>query len=123
MKLFFKINSYVNIAICILIILFFMYDILNFCIEKDTYYRVYNIGSENIYWRYQSGVNYIILQIIYVSILMAFLLLNIFYLKKNNKKILILIAFIEVAFLILIIRYYIRWASIGFDVPTDLFLI
>lgn len=100
-----------------------MYDILNFCIEKDTYYRVYNIGSENIYWRYQSGVNYIILQIIYVSILMAFLLLNIFYLKKNNKKILILIAFIEVAFLILIIRYYIRWASIGFDVPTDLFLI
>lgn len=100
-----------------------MYDIFNFCIEKDAYYNVYNIGSENTYWRYRSDVNYIISQIIYVSILMAFLLVNILYLKKCNNKLLILIAFVEISFLILIIRYYIRWASIGFDVPNNLFLI
>lgn len=103
--------------------MFFIYDIINFCIEKNTYYNVYNIGPENTYWRYQSDVNYIISQIIYVSILMAFFLLNILYLKNCNNKLLILIAFIEVSFLFLIIRYYIRWASIGFDVPTNLFLI
>ncbi len=118
MNTFLRIKSYIVFFLSVFFILLYISDIFGFYNDMETYYNVYRIGKENIQWKYRSDFNFIFSIILNVLILLIYSLLNLFYLIKKKKQILLIISLFEFVFMILIISHFLNWHISGYDIPN-----
>ncbi len=112
-----KIKSYVGIAIGLFAIVLFISDIIGYVYNPLDYERVYHIGSPGVKWRFQSGNNFIICNLILMLVALLYILLNILFLTryKSSKRLKAILLCIEVTWVLWMAYSYYEWYLLGFD--------
>jgi hypothetical protein len=119
MKIFFSIKSCIGIAIALLILIVNISEISDFQSDRETYTKVYHIGSDGVKWKYQSDRNFIINDIIHIILCSIYIVGNILFLtkSKHNNVVKYLIIFVELIIIVFFIYLIFSWIVSGFDHP------
>ena len=110
-------KSYIGIAIGILLVSVFGSDIVGYISSPLEYDRVYHIGISGVKWKYQSGSNFIIWNLILTLVALLYILLNVLFLTRYSGSMRLKVVLLCIEFIWLIwmaYSYYHKYLS-GFD--------
>lgn len=110
-------KSYIGIAFGILLVIVFVSNIVGYINTPFEYNRVYHIGISGVKWKYQSGSNFIIWNLILTLVVLLYILLNVLFLTKYRGSVRLKVALVCIEFAWFVwmaYSIYLKYLS-GFD--------